>query len=131
MVWYPQIRLRVPNGVSVSVTAAGDLVLQDLRAPKADLYTFEGDIIVRTVTAELFTTNAAGATRIFDSHGNKLLVSSDGDINLDTSTGDVRVQTINGQVTLRGVTGDIITNVPVAELQVDELEGVITYIPRR
>lgn len=129
MIWYPQIRLRVPHGVSVAVTAAGDLILQGLDAPRADLYTFEGDIIVRDVTAELFTTNATGVTRVFDSHGRKWLLSSDGDIAVDGGAGDVHVQTLSGHVTLRGVAGDVVTNVPVEELRVDELDGTVTYAP--
>ena len=129
MTWYPQILLRVPHGVSIAVTAAGDLILQNLEAPSADLYTFEGDIIVRDVTAELFTTNAAGVTRVFDSHGPKWLLSSDGDIAVDGGAGDMRVQTINGRLTLRGVAGDVLTNVPVEEIRIEELHGTVTHAP--
>ena len=129
MAWYPQIRLRVPHGVSVAVTTAGDVILQDLKAPSADLYTFEGDIIVRDVTAELFTTNAAGATRVFDSRGAKWLLSSDGDIAVDGGAGDVRVQTINGRVTLRGVTGDVVTNVAVEDIRIEDLDGTVRQAP--
>ena len=129
LLWYPQIRLRVPHGVSVAVTAAGDLILQGLEAPSADLYTFEGDIIVRDVTAELFTTNAAGVTRVFDSDGPKWLLSSDGDIAVDGGTGDVRVQTIGGRLTLRGVAGDVVTNVAVEDIRIEGLDGTITHTP--
>lgn len=129
MLWYPQIRLRVPHGVSVAVTAAGDLILQGLEAPSADLYTFEGDIIVRDVTAELFTTNAAGVTRVFDSDGPKWLLSSDGDIAVDGGTGNVRVQTIGGRLTLRGVAGDVVTNVAVEDIRIEGLDGTITHTP--
>lgn len=129
LLWYPQIRLRVPHGVSVAVTAAGDLILQSLEAPSADLYTFEGDIIVRDVTAELFTTNAAGVTRVFDSDGPKWLLSSDGDIAVDGGTGDVRVQTIGGRLTLRGVAGDVVTNVAVEDIRIEGLDGTITHTP--
>ena len=129
MLWYPQILLRVPHGVSVAVTAAGDLILQDLEAPKADLYTFEGDIIVRDVTAELFTTNAAGVTRVFDSDGPKWLLSSDGDIAVDGGGGDVRVQTIDGRLTLRGVSGDVVTNIAAEDIRIEGLDGTITHAP--
>ena len=127
MLWYPQIRLRVPHGVAVAVTAAGDLILQGLEAPSADLYTFEGDIVVRDVTAELFTTNAAGVTRVFDSDGPKWLLSSDGDIAVDGGTGNVRVQTIGGRLTLRGVAGDVVTNVAVEDIRIEGLDGTITH----
>ena len=129
MLWYPQIRLRVPHGVAVAVTAAGDLILQGLEAPSADLYTFEGDIIVRDVSAELFTTNAAGVTRVFDSDGPKWLLSSDGDIAVDGGTGDVRVQTVGGLLTLREVAGDVVTNVPVEDIRIENLDGTITHAP--
>ena len=129
MLWYPQIRLRVPHGVAVAVTAAGDLILQGLEAPSADLYTFEGDIVVRDVTAELHTTNAAGVTRVFDSDGPKWLLSSDGDIAVDGGAGDVRVQTIDGRLTLRGVVGDVVTNVPVEDIRIEDLDGTITRAP--
>ena len=129
MTWYPQILLRVPHGVSVAVTAAGDLILQNLEAPSADLYTFDGDIIVRDVTAELFTTNAAGVTRVFDSRGPKWLLSSDGDIAVDGGAGDMRVQTLHGGVTLRGVTGDVVTNVPVEDIRIEGLNGTVTQAP--
>ena len=129
MLWYPQIRLRVPHGVAVAVTAAGDLILQGLEAPSADLYTFEGDIVVRDVTAELYTTNAAGATRVFDSDGPKWLLSSDGDIAVDGGTGDLRVQTIGGRLTLRGVAGDVVTNVAVEDIRIEGLDGTITQAP--
>ena len=129
MLWYPQIRLRVPHGVSVAVTAAGDLILQGLEAPSADLYTFEGDIVVRDVTAELFTTNGTGATRVFDSDGPKWLLSSNGDISVDGGAGDVRVQTIDGRLTLRGVAGDVVTNVAVEEILIEGLDGTITHAP--
>ena len=129
MTWYPQIRLRVPHGVSVAVTAAGDLILQGLEAPSADLYTFEGDIIVRDVTAELFTTNAAGVTRVFDSHGPKWLLSSDGDIAVDGGAGDLHVQTLSGRVTLRGTAGDVVTNAPVEAILIEDLDGTVTRAP--
>ncbi len=129
MLWYPQIRLRVPHGVSVAVTAAGDLILQGLAAPSADLYTFEGDIIVRDVTAELFTTNAAGVTRVFDSHGPKWLLSSDGDIAVDGGAGDVRVQTIDGRLTLRRVSGDVVTNIAMDDIRIEGLDGTVTHAP--
>ncbi len=129
MLWYPQIRLRVPHGVSVAVTAAGDLILQGLAAPSADLYTFEGDIIVRDVTAELFTTNAAGVTRVFDSHGPKWLLSSDGDIAVDGGAGDVRVQTIDGRLTLRRVSGDVVTNIAMEDIRIEGLDGTVTHAP--
>ena len=48
------------------------------------------------MTAELFTTNAAGVTRVFDSRGPKWLLSSDGDIAVDGGAGDMRVQTLTG-----------------------------------
>ena len=129
MIWYPQIRLRVPHGVSVAVTAAGDLILQGLAAPSADLYTFEGDIIVRDVTAELFTTNAAGVTRVFDSNGRKWLLSSDGDIAVDGGAGDLRVQTLSGRVTLRGTAGDVVTNAPFEAIRIEDLDGTVTRAP--
>ena len=129
MIWYPQIRVRVPHGVSVAVTAAGDVILQDLEAPSADLYTFEGDIIVRDVTAELFTTNAAGVTRVFDSHGRKWLLSSDGDIAVDGGAGDLRVQTLSGRVTLRGTAGDVVTNAPFEAIRIEDLDGTVTREP--
>lgn len=129
MDWYPRLLLRVPHGVSVAVTAAGDLILQNLEAPSADLYTFEGDIIVRGVTAELFTTNGRGATRVYDSRGRKWLLSSDGDIAVHGGSGEVRVQTITGRVTLRGVTGDVVTNVPFDAMRIEELAGTVTHAP--
>lgn len=129
MDWYPRLLLRVPHGVSVAVTAAGDLILQNLEAPSADLYTFEGDIIVRGVTAELFTTNGRGATRVYDSRGRKWLLSSDGDIAVRGGSGEVRVQTITGRVTLRGVTGDVVTNVPFDAMRIEELDGTVTHAP--
>ncbi len=129
MAWYPRMLLRVPHGVSVAVTAAGDLILQNLEAPSADLYTFEGDIIVRDVTADLFTTNARGATRVYDSRGRKWLLSSDGDIAVHGSSGDVRVQTIKGRVRLHRVTGDVVTNVPFEAIRTEELDGTVTQAP--
>ena len=129
MTWYPQILLRVPHGVSVAVTAAGDLILQNLQAPSADLYTFEGDITVRDVTAELYTTNAAGTTRVFDTVGRKWLLSSDGDIAVDGGAGAMRVQTLTGQVSLRGVAGDVVTNVPPEALRIEALDGTVTQEP--
>lgn len=127
MRWYPHLTLRVPNGVRLQVTAAGDIIVQDLRAPFTDLFTLEGDIIVRGVDTHLITRNGAGTTRVFSSAGEKRLLSSGGDVHVTSSHGNMRVQSVGGRVLLFGVRGDLVTNVRADELALTEHDGTVSF----
>ena len=121
----PTIYMRVPNGSSVSVIAAGSIVLEHLSAPAVDLYTFSGDILVRSVDAELSTTTATGTTWVQNSSGTKRLLTSDGDIFVRDSPGGIRLQTVTGSAEARNITGDIVSNIGPPELALYDVDGQI------
>ena len=127
MSWYPVIALRVPHAVSVSVTAAGNIILEDLRAPRVDLYTFSGDIVAKAVVGDLWTTNATGLTRVSSSAGGKWLLSSNGDFVVEHSSGDLWLQSITGTVTLRDVSGQVTTNIEAERLNLSGLSGSVSF----